>query len=439
MSDYLADVAHLFRRSGFGALSDELAQYESWAWSDLVDLVLDTSRAPTTPTVPAEALDAGTENHLRAAAFLHYWLDMASRPVDQAPVVEKVTLFLSGLLPTSLVRTHDVGGAIALNQLFRSRGMDDYRDVLREAVINTAMLRYLDNVYNRVGVINENFARELLELFTLGPGVYDQQDVTEAARAWTGHGLDAAQAGYLFDAGRHDYGSKTFLGVTGALDGPDVIDIIFDQRRDDHARFMCHKLWEFFAYPVEPHQAEVSDIMAAYSAGLRIGDAIRAIFLHPRFRSAAARWALVRSPIEYLVAVMRHTDTDCSVLHPEWWCGGMGQHPFYPPNVNGWGHNEYWLTSSAGLVRLTMVNYLHAEIAQRGDLADVYPGGASSGRTSSEVVDSALANYRIAPVSATSRQSLVDYVERVRASAYGWSERTGLLHLPLLLPELVLA
>jgi uncharacterized protein (DUF1800 family) len=436
------DVAHLFRRAGFGALRAEIEVYQSWAWSDLVDLVLDGSRAPTPPAVPD--LSDFSEGQALTHRMLHYWLDQARRPVDQAPVVEKVTLFLSGLLTASVEKTLDHAGVMAQNQLFRTLGLGDYRTLLKQVSVNTAMIRYLDNHHNVAGALNENFARELMELFSLGVGKFTQADATEAARAWTGHGLDdSSPRRYRFDPAKHDHGSKTILGAAGNFNGPDVIDVIVDHRRDDHARFMCHKLWSFFAYPVEADAQEVTDIVPTYSAGLTIRDTLRAIFVHPQFLSDRARWALVRSPIEYLVAVMRHTGTDCSVLHPEWWCTAMGQHPFRPPNVDGWGANNYWLTSSAALARISMLNYLSGEIAKRGDLTDETAATGTNPRnhrhTPAAVVDLALANYGIGPVSGASKQWLIDYVTSLRPTSKYWSERTGLLHLPLLLPELVMA
>ncbi|MEZ5411908.1 MAG: DUF1800 family protein [Acidimicrobiales bacterium] len=330
------------------------------------------------------------------------------------------------------------------NQLYRTLGLGDYHTLLQAIAISPAMIGYLDNQHNVVGELNENFARELMELFTLGVGSFTQADVTEVARAWTGHGLtEDRPPRYRFDPARHDSGAKRLFGVTSNLDGPDVINVILDQRRSVHARFLCRKLWSFFAYPVDAGADEVDDIMATYSAGLSIRDTLRAIFLHPGFRSDRARWALVRSPVEYLVAVMRHTGTDSAQLHPEWWCLGMGQNPFFPPNVNGWGQNRYWLTSTAAWTRLQMVNYLHHEMANRGDLPTVSETVADNPRlyrfTPAQSVNLALQNYRIGQVSAASRQWLVDYVTTVRNSSYYWSERAGLLHLPLLLPELVMA
>lgn len=436
------DVAHLFRRAGFGALQPEIETYSSWTWPDLVDLVLDTSRAPVPPPPP----DLSDRNLGQQLTFrmLHYWLDLARRPVDQAPVVEKVALFLSGLLTHSVEKGQNHSGVMVQNQLFRTLGLGDYRTLLQAVSIGPAMIGYLDNHHNVAGELNENFARELMELFTLGNGAFSQADVTEAARAWTGHGLDHAQPPqYRFDPTLHDAGPKSLFGASGNLDGRDVIDAILDRRRDVHARYLCRRLWSFFAYPVDAGAQEVSDIMVTYSSNLNIRDTLRAIFLHPGFRSSQARWALVRSPIEYLVAVMRHTGTDCSVLHPEWWCLGMGQHPFFPPNVNGWGQNSYWLSSSAAWTRLEMANYLHHEIAKRGDLPNAAETVADNPRayrhTPAQAVDLALQNYRIGPVSAASRRWLTDYVSTVRNSSYYWSERFGLLHLPLFLPELVMA
>lgn len=443
MDQAYQDAAHLFRRAGFGALHDEVEAYKNWSWGALVNMVLDTRRAPASPPLPDLSEDRGWSDKYRA--MTHYWLDQARRPVDQAPIVEKVVLFLSGLLTSSLEKTNDFEGLMDQNQAFRTMGMGDYRNLLHHVSTNTAMIRYLDNENNVAGDPNENFSRELMELFTLGVGNYSESDVTEAARAWTGHGFVRwDDRRYQFKAEKHDFGTKTFLGATGNWDGPDIINLILDRRRDTHARFMCHKLWSFFAYPVAANSQVVTDIMGTYAAELNIGETIRAIFVHPEFRSDQARRALVRSPIEYMVALMRHTGTTCDDLRPEWWMTGLGQVAFNPPNVSGWRQNRYWVTSTAAWAKLQLASHLRWIVRKRGDvehISEVIDWNPRRFAHSPEsCVDAVVANYKLGPVDPAGRTHLIDFSRTVQADEeYYWSNRSGLLRLALLLPDLQVA
>lgn len=435
-----ADTAHLFRRVGFGGLHEEVERYQGWSWEALVDLVLDTSRAPTPPPFPD--LSSGRSYYERWVDMIHYWLDLARRPVDQAPVVEKMVLFWSGVLCSGIDKVPVHRALMDQNHAFRTLGLGDYATLLQRVSVGPAMVMYLDNDRNVAGRPNENFARELMELFTIGVGHYTERDVTESARAWTGHGVDGND-NYRFDGTAHDWNPKTFMGRTGNYDGPDIINIILSERRTVHARFMCRKLWSFFAYPVGLNDSEVTDIMATYSVGLDVRDTLRAILLHPRFRSERARWALVRSPVEWLVALMRLTSTNCAVAHPEWALSGLGQVPFQPPNVSGWRQNEYWITTTAAWAKFHFASRLRYHAVNRDDIADASEITSYNPITyrfsPAQSVDKALWNFKVGPVAAGSRQELIDYVNEVRGSDHRWSERYGTLLLTLLLPELQMA
>ncbi len=440
MDEASVNAAHLFRRAGFGALHEEVEHFKHWPWDDLVDLVLDTGRAPAPPPFPD--LSDGRSYYGRWVDMVHYWLDLARRPVDQAPVVEKMVLFWHGLLCSGLDKLHNHRILMDQNHLFRTLGMGSYHTLLHNVSVGPAMIRYLDNDRNVAGNPNENFARELMELFVTGVGHYSEEDVRESARAWTGHGVDDDD-NYRFDGGAHDWNTKTFLGQTGNLDGPDIINILLGQRRQAHARFLCQRLWSFFAYPVGLDDQVVTDIMPAYSASLNITQALRALFLHPQFRSERARTGLVRSPVEYVVAAMRHTSTDCSVTHPEWFLAGMGQRPFFPPNVSGWRQNEFWISAAAGWSKIHLASHLRWLAYNRDDIADANEvvdwTPVTFKYTPEQSVDKAIWNFKLGAVSPTSRQKLIDYVRAERSSDHRWAERSGLLMLTLLLPELQMA
>lgn len=430
-------TAHLFRRAGFGGLHSEVEAYRHLPWEALVDLVLDASNAPTPPPLPdlSDDRDYGT----RWSEMVQYWLNLASRPVDQAPIVEKMTLFWSGTLCSSLDKTHTHLPIMQQNVLFRERGLGKYDRLLHETAKGAAMIEYLDNHRNVAGDPNENFARELMELFGTGPGHYTERDVAESARAWTGHGIDESHR-YVFDPSRHDFSNKTFLGVTGKLDGPEIIDIMLTKRRSAHARFMCHRLWSFFAYPVDASSQVVTDIMVAYQPGLDIAAAVRAIFLHPKFRSEEALYALVRSPFEWVVAAMRHGRVAPKDVNAQWLLTSMGQAPFKPPDVSGWRQNEYWMTAGGAWAKGALANEIRWQAYGRDELVDaveIVDWSPMTWRYSPrQSLNLALANYDLGSISKSSEAALLRYIQQERTSDAPWGERAGLLWLLLLLPEL---
>ena len=307
------DTAHLFSRAGFGAKRAEVVAHQDKPWAELVDMVLDTSQAPGPGSSPNLSESRGWYD--RYVGMVHYWLDRARRPVTQAPVVEKMTLFWHGYLCSSLEKVDYHSMMFEQNQLFRARGMGNVEDLMWRTFIGPAMLRYLDNHRNTVDSLNENFSREFMELFVVGIGHYNEHDVREAARAWTGHGLDD-NGRYRFSSAEHDGGTKTFLGQTGRWDARDTLTLLLRHRRSAHTRLFAQKLWSFFAYPVSLTDPVVSDIAATYNRNLNATEALRAVFMHSQFRSDKAFNGLVRSPVEFAVAAMRHTGFDCATAHP---------------------------------------------------------------------------------------------------------------------------
>ncbi|MEL7158609.1 MAG: DUF1800 family protein, partial [Actinomycetota bacterium] len=279
---------------------------------------------------------------------------------------------------------------------------------------------------------NENFSREVMELFTLGVGNYTEDDVTESARAWTGHGINDA-GGYRFSPEAHDWGNKTFFGSTRNWDGPQTIDhIINGPKKMVVARFIATKLWSFLAY-ANPEPAVVENVATAFAAsGMEIRALVRAILLHPQFRSTRAKQGLIRSPIEYVVAAMRVTGLPCSEAHPEWSLKAMGQQPFYPPNVSGWRQNGYWVNESAAWAKSRFASGIRWDLYNRGDLVgvdDLSPEAAAT---------AALDHFGITVPSARTKAVLTEYVRNERQHN-GWADRSGLLMLPLLTPEFQMA
>ena len=398
-------------------------------WPDLVEQVLDTSNA-TPHHVGVPNLDPSNGFYQNFVAMVWFWLERCR--TSHAPLVEKMVLFWHGHLCTSMEKVYHRDWMFEQNQLFRTHGLGNFEDLVQRASVQPAMLHYLDNDRNVAGRPNENFARELMELFTLGVGNYSEDDVTESARAWTGHILNDDGA-YTFTPEAHDWGPKTFFGDTRNWDGPNIIDhIINGPKKATVARFIATKLWSFLAYP-DPEPAVVDNIASAFaSSGMEIKALLRAIFLHPQFRSTRAKQGLIRSPIEYVVSAMRVTGLDCSEAHPEWTVRSMGQTPFYPPNVAGWKQNLYWVNAPALWAKANFASTIRWKLYKREELAN------SNSLAANAAVDAALDLFQIVSPSAATRGALIDYVERERLVT-AWSERAGLLMLPLLTPEFQMA
>jgi uncharacterized protein (DUF1800 family) len=391
--------------------------------------VLDTSSAtPHWVGVPDLSESRGWyETYLDMTWF---WLERCR--LSHAPLVEKMVLFWHGHLCSSMDKVYQRQWMFDQNQVFRTHGLGNFEDLVQAVSVQPAMLNYLDNDRNAAGAPNENFARELMELFTLGIGNYSEDDVRASARAWTGHGIGEA-GGYDFNPWAHDWDPKTFFGDTRNWDGPQIIDhIVNGPKQAVVARFIASKLWSFLAYP-NPESGVLDQIAPVFAnSGMEIRPLVRAILLHPQFRSQQAKLGLIRSPIDYVVHTMRITGLGCDEAHPEWSLRPMGQEPFLPPNVAGWKQNQYWVNAAAVWAKANFASNVRWRLFERHEL------GGSSSKTAVEAADAALARFGITNPSATSRNALIGYVEHERANT-NWAEQAGLLMLPMLTPEFQLA
>ena len=431
-----SDVAHLLRRSGFGGLRSEIEPLMSLDWPALVDQVLDISVNPSTDIGLPNLNKDQTSWTDRYVGMTHYWFERA-RTVPR-PVQEKMALFWHGLLCSGLDKVGEHYLMFDQIQLFRTQGMGNIVDLYQTMALQPAMLLYLDNADNVKGSPNENFARELMELFMLGQGHYTEDDVQASARAWTGYGLnrwDAEPRVHVFDSGEHDSGSKTFMGVTQNWTGPQIINhILSGPKQRDAARFIGAKMWSFFAYP-NPEPAVVEAMAdALINGGMRADALLKAIFMHPNFRSGQAKNALVRTPIEYTIAALRHTGLTSDDIHPQWYIGEMGQEMYDPPNVSGWRQNGYWISSSATWSKARFASNLRwRSLEQEPALL-----GDSDELGISESIDRALDTFGIFEPSARTRSAFEDFVTTERATSR-WAEASGLIFLSLQTPEFQLA
>ena len=426
-----ADVAHLLRRAGFGGSAARIATLSALDRPALVDAVLSTTGSPA-DTAPASTGNTYVPEWTQTQDLSAWWMNrMISSPT---PIVEKMTLFWHGHFVSSQEKVNKTLYMHRQNHTYRANAFGSFRYLAKQMAIQPAMLNYLDNDANVKGAPNQNFARELMELFLLGVGNYTENDVLASARAWTGHGINEANKTYIFNGLQHDYTQKTFFGTTKAWDGPDIIDEILNNtdKRVIAARFITRKLWTYFAY-ANPSDTVVNSLAATFwTSGFSIQALLRALFLRDEFWSPTARLALVRSPIEYVVNIMRQTGLTPAEAHPEWYLRDMGQEPFYPPNVSGWRPNGYWLSTSAASARASFAQRVSWVLNGKGGLNGIgtgYPGFA---------VNQALDLAGISDASANTKKVLLDYANAQKAVAT-WPMRTGLCTLALLAPESQLA
>lgn len=422
-----ADVAHLLRRAGFGGTAAEIdALMTRRDWAAVVDRVLDTSANPP-DRVPAAVEDRKDEWYPPWVAGVQYWMDrMATTPT---PIVEKMTLFWHGLFVSSVEK---MVPRLVFKQIrtYRAHALGDLHDLAQAMAKTPAMLVYLDNESNVAGNPNENFARELMELFLLGQGHYTEGDVAEMARAWTGHGYDGVGETYIWYPGRHDDGPKTIWGITRRWDGPDTItEMVRGSKQRACARFIATKLWAFLAGPAP--SAAVADALtdAFVASGMQIGALVRAIFLHPEFRSPAVRTGLLRSPIEWMVASMRALGLPASEAHPEWHAERCGQYLYAPPNVGGWRANEGWISTSTTWGRGTFASHCQWRARDRGVFAGV------DQMTPAAAAQTGFDRFGIADPSPATRAAVEAYIRGERSARRGWAVQASLVVLMMMSPD----
>ena len=352
-------VAHLLRRAGFGATVAEIDRYAALGTRAATAQLI--NYAPTTSaTLEAQlpTLDFTSGKGVAAIGPLQGW--WLQRMVQTGrPLEEKMTLFWHGLLTSGL----DKAGPAQLytqNQLFRKMALANFDDLLKAVSKDPAMMVYLDTETNRKGKPNENYARELMELFTTGIGYYTENDVRESARAFTGWTLTGGkQLRYTTDstfvARLHDSGQKTFMGKTGNFIGDDIVEMLVPLRAT--AERLSSRLFSFFAYP-NPDREIVSHLADTFqSKRYNVGAVVQEIFGLDAFYSDKAYRALVKSPAELVAQSLRATGADArSFIAAAAAMAPMGQMLFYPPNVAGWPAGASWVNSSTLLNRINFLN-----------------------------------------------------------------------------------
>jgi uncharacterized protein (DUF1800 family) len=356
-----------------------------------------------------------------------WWLErMLNTP---APLQEKMALYFHGHFTTASVQK-GVTPKMTLNQnqLFRENALGNLRDLTWKVSIDPAMLVYLDNAKNDAEHPNENYARELMELFTLGVDHYTENDVRESARAWSGWIVNRRLGKSQYVARRHDNGMKTFLGQTGNFTGRDIVDIIY--RQPACATFWANSLLNVFVYNnPEPQLVDaVAKLIRKNDYNLK--PVMSTLLRSNVFYSERAYRALVKSPVEFVVGTYKTLGLNEIDETAQRALVQMGQILFYPPNVAGWPGGANWLTSQTVIARENFVaGLMNSPAMQQSSWMDSVPVKASAAASQlvqtilyGDASPSALAQLADylngAGTSALGMFSAENYQERVRGAAY---------------------
>jgi uncharacterized protein (DUF1800 family) len=284
-----------------------------------------------------------------------WWLErMMTGP---APLLEKMTLFWHGHFATSVQKVKDAYWMWLQNDTLRHNALGNFATLVKKISRDPAMMIYLDLQQNRKEHPNENWARELMELFTVGIGNYSEQDIRESARAFTGYRIDMTTQQFRFAPMQQDRRPKNFMDRTGALNGDEIIDILAN--KPACAQFIGRKLWRFFVED-EPSPQIVDAIASSIRAhNYEMRPALREIFSSAEFYSDHVMRTQIKSPIQYLIQTSKLLETQLpSPIVAQNAMRQMDQILFAPPNVKGWDGGKAWISTSTLLFRYNFASYL---------------------------------------------------------------------------------
>ncbi len=409
-------VDRLFWRAGFGPSQAIRNTWTGRTVAEAVDALLDTPQGA--PVGPQAALNGAPIDRLAGTNQLV--LEWVGRMASSAnPLVERLTFFWHRHWACSLDSV-DLLFMAQQNDLFRryadlgANPNADFRNLAYEVGEGPAMLRYLSGELNRRGRPNENYAREVMELFCLGvtdtagnPN-YTEADVRELARALSGWTIDTTDPNNprgVFNASRFDNGSKTFLGSTGNFNSRQAVDIVLG--RPQHASHIVRKLWsEFVAGP--PDAATLADLAATYTGnGLRLKPLLRKILTHPQLFDSLSEPTLIKPPVVFVAGGFRQVGLNLTNTGPYNRLNEMGQLPFYPPNVSGWEYGPAFLTTNAVLNRWSFGTDL---------VGRLNPPDVGAGETPLAAFNRALATSGQPWLSPATRTAMLDYATRALAN-----------------------
>ncbi len=358
-------IKQLLWRAGFGPSPQEWLRYRQMnpvqAYSELRRQAVKPKPLPmpeflfdgTLPDINKETVLELREKSIRQVIEVNTaWMERMANPAEPA-LLERMTLFWHGHFACRML-----DGRLAVQYLntIRKHALGNFKDLLLGIAQTPAMIRYLNNQQNRKQQPNENFARELMELFTLGRGQYTERDIKEAARAFTGWSSNL-RGEYVFRAFQHDTGQKTIFGKSGTFGGEEVIDLIL--KKPEAAEFIVRKIYRYFVHPSLDEQ-RVQDLSRTFFASnYDIGELMESIFSSEWFYAPGNQGKKIKSPVDFAVGMTRQLELQFP--DPRSWIllqKGLGQQLINPPNVAGWPGGRSWIDNSTLMLRLNIPSYL---------------------------------------------------------------------------------
>ncbi len=435
-------MAHLIRRAGFGASRGQLEKYAEKGYGATVDELLD---APDRSEMSDDLIrryhheQSGMMGQISPGS---YWLYKLASSEDA--LREKMTLFWHGIFATGYPKITQ--GKVLSDQIrmFRRYGLGRFRDLLTELAKDPAMIVWLDNHDNHKGAINENFGRELLELFSMGVGNYSEEDIKEASRAFTGWTIGnteymalRAERDSIWPYGRiawhfqfnehdHDDGEKEFLGRKGRFDGEEIVEIIC--QREATARFIARHMYHFFVadeppvpqWPyVEAQDPQAIDTLANayFESDGDISHMLRTLFMSDFFMSSDSWYARVKSPAELVAGVLRLTGEfdrpRRQIVERQQQMTWMGQYLINPPSVEGWHEGLEWIDTGTFVERLNFASSQMGNAELPGVRAIIERVAANGGAMGPDrLVDRCLDEIGMVSVSEDTRDSLIAFASK---------------------------
>ena len=483
------EARHLLWRAGFGGTPRQVQALQSWGLEKSVDYLINFEKVSDDPTGPdlfdknimhpptaeeraeqrraqaARDEDKLAEVRLRRQQaerddreqmkrLQHWW--MKKMIETSRPLQEKLTLFWHGHFATSYRTIEDSYHMFAQNELFRKHAAGDFAQFLHKIVEDPAMIAYLDNNDSRKNKPNENLARELMELFSLGVGNYTEGDIKEGAKALTG--FTFKDDSFEFEKNNHDDGSKSILGASGKMDGHGFVDAILRQRAC--AQFMAAKFYRYFVgdFPTGDKQLDaaantfVNEMATSFRGNYHVGKLLKKVLMSEHFYDPAVRNEQIKNPVTLTVGAVRSLNTpvrEINVLVDA--CDRMGQNVFFPPSVKGWDGGRSWINTSTMFVRQNVTVFLLTGRRAGGrdgmadkekfeggallaQLADAYPEDFKDGTAKGKL--DAILKFTVGTATPAARPVLDEFVaERAKGGTFDDGVMTELMMLVTSLPE----
>ena len=421
------DATHLLWRAGFGATFDEIDRASKAGLKATLDRLLTPQQEPaefesTQQLLLRTALDTRNIADLKA-----WWLYRMLYSAN--PLVEKMSLLWHNQFATSNAKVQSVQHMADQNHLIRQHAVGSFRKLLHGMSHDVAMLIWLDGNANRKRHANENFAREVMELFSLGVGNYTEQDIKQAARAFTGWHVRGGK--FWFNRGQHDFGNKQLLGRSGKLDGNDVIDICLQQPACP--RFLAAKLLRLFVTPTPDAKLTQQVAGRIRAHDFQMTPVLRELFGSELFFSEAVRHSVIKSPIDLVLGAHRALDSEPNLQTTGRLLADLGQDVFQPPTVKGWEGDRLWINSATLLQRANFA----AEVTKGDRLGAIADPVSLAQKYSWNSHEAVIRHYCQLLLARDVEADVVDKLTRYLRQAKGDRNRQirSVIHLIMTMPE----